>query len=99
MTQRELEVLRLIADGYSNRQIAEHLFITEGTAGTHVSNILGKLGVRGRTEAAALAHRMETAGQIRGLKPWITNEYEHNGLRADGERVLGRLIDLVRGRA
>jgi len=45
------------------------------------------------------AFSMETAGQIRGLKPWITNEYEHNGLRADGERVLGRLIDLVRGRA
>ncbi len=41
----------------------------------------------------------ETASQIRGLRPWITNEYEHNGLRADGERVLGRLIDLVRGRA
>jgi pimeloyl-ACP methyl ester carboxylesterase len=41
----------------------------------------------------------ETAATIRGLKPWITNEYEHNGLRADGERVLGRLIDLVRGRA
>ena len=41
----------------------------------------------------------ETASQIRGLRPWITNQYEHNGLRADGERVLGRLIDLVRGRA
>jgi len=41
----------------------------------------------------------QTARQIRGLKPWITNEYEHNGLRADGERVLGRLIDLARGRA
>jgi pimeloyl-ACP methyl ester carboxylesterase len=41
----------------------------------------------------------ETASQIRGLRPWITNEFEHNGLRADGERVLGRLIDLVRGRA
>lgn len=41
----------------------------------------------------------ETASQIRGLRPWITNEYEHNGLRADGERVLGRLIDLVSGRA
>jgi pimeloyl-ACP methyl ester carboxylesterase len=41
----------------------------------------------------------ETAAQIRGLRPWITNEFEHNGLRADGERVLGRLIDLVRGRA
>jgi pimeloyl-ACP methyl ester carboxylesterase len=40
-----------------------------------------------------------TAAQIRGLRPWITNELEHNGLRADGERVLGRLIDLVRGRA
>jgi hypothetical protein len=41
----------------------------------------------------------ETAATIRGLRPWITNELEHNGLRADGERVLGRLIDLVRGRA
>jgi hypothetical protein len=41
----------------------------------------------------------ETAARIRGLRPWITNEYDHNGLRADGARVLGRLIDLVRGRA
>jgi len=41
----------------------------------------------------------ETAVSVRGLRPWITNEFEHNGLRADGERVLGRLIDMVRGRA
>jgi hypothetical protein len=41
----------------------------------------------------------ETANAIRGLRAWQTDEYEHNGLRADGERVLGRLIDLVRGRA
>ena len=41
----------------------------------------------------------ETAGAIRGCRPWITNEFVHNGLRADGERVLGRLIDLARGRA
>jgi pimeloyl-ACP methyl ester carboxylesterase len=41
----------------------------------------------------------ETAARIRGLRPWVTNEYEHNGLRADGERILGRLIDLARGRA
>jgi pimeloyl-ACP methyl ester carboxylesterase len=41
----------------------------------------------------------ETAGLIRGARTWITNEYEHNGLRADGERILGRLIDLARGRA
>lgn len=41
---------------------------------------------------------METAASIRRCRPWVTNEYEHNGLRADGERVLGRLIDLVKGR-
>jgi pimeloyl-ACP methyl ester carboxylesterase len=41
----------------------------------------------------------ETAAAIRGLRPWLTNEFEHNGLRADGERILGRLIDLARGRA
>ena len=41
----------------------------------------------------------ETAALVHGLRPWITNEYEHNGLRADGERVLGRLIDMVKGRA
>jgi pimeloyl-ACP methyl ester carboxylesterase len=45
------------------------------------------------------AYAEETAVTIRGLRPWITNEYEHNGIRADGERILGRLIDLVRGRA
>ncbi len=41
----------------------------------------------------------ETAAAIKGLRPWITNEFEHDGLRADGDRVLGRLIDLTRGRA
>jgi len=40
----------------------------------------------------------ETAALMRGLRPWVTNEYEHNGLRADGARILGRLIDLTRGR-
>jgi pimeloyl-ACP methyl ester carboxylesterase len=39
----------------------------------------------------------ETAALIGGLRPWVTNEYEHNGLRVDGERVLGRLIELARG--
>jgi hypothetical protein len=41
----------------------------------------------------------ETAALIKGLRPWITNEYEHDGLRVDGERILGRLIDLARGEA
>jgi hypothetical protein len=40
----------------------------------------------------------ETATRVRGLRPWLTNEYQHNGLRADGEHVLGRLIDMLRGR-
>jgi pimeloyl-ACP methyl ester carboxylesterase len=40
----------------------------------------------------------ETASTIRGLKTWLTDEYDHNGLRVDGERILGRLLDLARGR-
>ncbi|MGA2925644.1 MAG: alpha/beta fold hydrolase [Solirubrobacteraceae bacterium] len=40
----------------------------------------------------------QTASRIRGLRPWITNEYEHNGLRVDGARILGRLLDLARAR-
>ncbi len=40
----------------------------------------------------------ETVRGVRGLRAWITNEYAHNGLRADGERILGRLLDMVRGR-
>ncbi|MGO9884556.1 MAG: alpha/beta fold hydrolase [Solirubrobacteraceae bacterium] len=41
----------------------------------------------------------ETAGRIARMRPWVTSEYDHNGLRADGARILGRLFDLVRGRA
>jgi len=44
-------------------------------------------------------HSEPTADAIRGMKTWITNEFEHNGLRTDGERVFGRLLDLVRNRA
>ena len=40
----------------------------------------------------------QTASEIRGLRYWLTNEYQHNGLRVDGERILGRLLDLARGR-
>jgi hypothetical protein len=39
-----------------------------------------------------------TAARISGLRPWITNEYDHDGLRVDGERILGRLLDLARDR-
>jgi DNA-binding CsgD family transcriptional regulator len=57
LTDREREVLRLLARGLSNREIGAELFITPKTASVHVSNILGKLGAASRTEAAAIAHR------------------------------------------
>ena len=61
LTAREREVLRLIAEGRSNREIGAALFISAKTASVHVSNILGKLGVASRTEAAAVALRDGTA--------------------------------------
>jgi DNA-binding CsgD family transcriptional regulator len=58
LTQREAEVLALVAAGRTNRQIGQALFITPKTASIHVSRILAKLGVAGRGEAAAIAHRL-----------------------------------------
>ena len=58
LTGRELEVLRLVAAGLGNREIGAELFISAKTASVHVSNILGKLGVASRGEAAATAHRL-----------------------------------------
>ena len=57
LTDREREVLVLVAQGLSNQQIADSLVISERTARTHVSNILSKLGVASRTQAALLAIR------------------------------------------
>jgi NarL family two-component system response regulator LiaR len=57
LTPRELEVLRLIAQGMSNREIAQALTISEKTVKTHVSNILSKLHLVDRTQAAIYAHR------------------------------------------
>jgi DNA-binding CsgD family transcriptional regulator/tetratricopeptide (TPR) repeat protein len=57
LTDREREVLRLLTQGRSNREIGTELFITPKTASVHVSNILAKLGATSRTEAAAIAHR------------------------------------------
>jgi len=63
LTTREIEVLALVAQGRTNRQIADELFITEKTAGHHVSNLLGKLGAATRGEAAAIAHRLQLLGR------------------------------------
>jgi ATP/maltotriose-dependent transcriptional regulator MalT len=58
LTPREIEVLQLVAAGRSNGEIGQALFISTKTASVHVSNILAKLGVSGRGEAAAVAHRI-----------------------------------------
>jgi DNA-binding NarL/FixJ family response regulator len=58
LSPREREVLALVAEGRTNRQIAEALFISPKTASVHVSNILAKLEVSSRGEAAAVAHRL-----------------------------------------
>ena len=58
LTERETEILSLLAAGLTNRQIGEQLYISPKTAGVHVSNLLGKLGVSGRVQAATLAHHL-----------------------------------------
>ena len=58
LTQRELAVLELLAEGHTNREIAAALYISPSTAGVHVSNILRKLGANRRVDAAGIAHKL-----------------------------------------
>jgi DNA-binding CsgD family transcriptional regulator len=58
LTRREQEVIGMLLEGFSNKDIATRLFISESTAGVHVSNVMSKLGARSRAEAAAFAYRM-----------------------------------------
>ncbi|BAI93636.1 two-component response regulator [Limnospira platensis NIES-39] len=62
LTPRELEVLRLIGKGYSNREIAQELFISERTVKNHVSSILSRLNLRDRTQVALLANKYPILG-------------------------------------
>ena len=64
LTPRERQVLSLVAEGRTNREIGETLFMAEKTASVHVSRILAKLEVRSRTEAAAVAHRLGLDGGV-----------------------------------
>ena len=56
LTAREIDILRLVATGSTNREIAGRLFLSEGTVKNHISRILGRLGLRDRTQAAVYAH-------------------------------------------
>jgi len=58
LTPREGEVVDMLLEGFSNKEIATRLFISESTAGVHVSNVMTKLGAHSRSEAAAIAHRL-----------------------------------------
>lgn len=74
LTPREREVLAMVAEGKTNREIGAELFISESTAGVHVSNILAKLGVGSRTEAAAYAIRMASADRAIDAPPAVATE-------------------------
>jgi LuxR family maltose regulon positive regulatory protein len=58
LSERELEVLRLLADGLSNPEIAQKLYLSVGTVKVHLKHIYGKLDVSSRTQAAARAHEL-----------------------------------------
>jgi two-component system response regulator DevR len=63
LTPQERRILHLIADGMTNRQIATEMFLAEKTIKNYVSNLLSKLGMQRRTEAAVFATKLELAGQ------------------------------------
>jgi DNA-binding CsgD family transcriptional regulator len=103
LTGRELEVLALVAEGATNRQIADALFISVKTASVHVSNILGKLGVANRGEAAAAARRLgldlapaspAAAGweeePLRSA-PWVHESRSSAAVRITGHRTCSRI--------
>ena len=69
LSRRELEVLALIAEGRTNREIGERLFISQKTVGVHVGNILSKLGASGRVEAAMVAIRLQLVATPLAARP------------------------------
>jgi DNA-binding NarL/FixJ family response regulator len=71
LSRREREVLALIAEGRTNREIGERLFISQKTVAVHIGNILSKLGASGRVEAAMVAIRLELVPTPAGRSPAI----------------------------
>ena len=71
LSRRELEVLALIAEGRTNRDIGERLFISQKTVAVHIGNILGKLGASGRVEAAMVAIRLQLVPTPLAARPLL----------------------------
>jgi len=82
LTPREREVLAMVAAGMTNREIGEALFISESTAGVHVSNLMAKLGVSSRTEAATVAYRAGLVETAAGISP--SDAVPESGATAEG---------------
>ena len=64
LSEREQEVLQALSEGYCNREIAQRLFISQETVKTHISTVIGKLGVRDRTQAAVMALRVGLLSEV-----------------------------------
>ena len=93
LTAREREILALVADGRSNGEIGKQLFISTKTVSVHVSNILGKLGAAGRTEAAAIARRDGLLTEVsdgRRRPPRPTRRSDHGRNRIAACAAYGR---------
>jgi DNA-binding NarL/FixJ family response regulator len=80
LTLREREVLRLIASGANNREIAQTLYLSENTVKNYVTSILSRLNLRDRTQAALLAHTLFTSS---GMPPYLMMGYERRGDEED----------------
>ena len=64
LSEREQEVLQALSEGYCNWEIAQRLFISQETVKTHISTVIGKLGVRDRTQAAVMALRVGLLSEV-----------------------------------
>ena len=92
LTERETEILRLMAGGYSNKEIASSLGVAEGTVKNHVSNILSKLGVRDRTRAVLKAFEL---GQR--FRTWVLGKLTMRLLRGHTKPLLCKSLLGIEG--
>src|SRR5258706_8194481 len=92
LTQRELEIVRLIADGLSNAEIAQKLYLSLATVKVHTRNIFSKLGVNSRTQAVAAAR---TSGLLDGASATVEPTAPPNNLPHQPTPFIGRTKELA----